>query len=973
MNSRTHAARLSLHIAISALFMSLVLLLGALLSVQSYNRTSDIILSSAVQLYDKISSEIQLDFNATYRPVLNALELLALTPLIDAKEQTARIDSLPLLVAALPDGGTVSAIQVGYANGDYFIVRPLKSSNIRKRFKAPQQASYVVDDISRLPAVGRRLSRLFIDRALNVVQKDAPVETDYDPRQRPWYLQAGKQPQATQPYLFYFLDKVGTTVSLRTNTPGVVIATDVSLEQLSDNMGRYRITPNSEAVMIGTDGRVLAYHDSTSVVNRKVNGTFDIVHISKLGSSLLDHYSKTFDLEPRQLDFEYQGQRWIGSVNKIARDSGLDLNILLLSPVTELLGEAFAIRRASLITTAVIIILSIPIVWLVSGRIAGPMRRLAAEADTIRRFDFGSPVQTRSFISEVDSLADAMRLMKTTINQFLTLINSLAGEKEFDPLLQRITHETMRVAKADAAVTYLVDDDETYLRAGTLQTAGQKQVDISMLADIPLTHDHPLVKSLYDQQSSTIALDKTTSELLAPLLDQTGKQATLVSVPLRNRQNQVVGTLCLFFSTYGDPVQQEEGKARIAFVNALAGFAAVSIESRHLFKMQEALLDAFIRLIASAIDAKSPYTGGHCQRVPELTRMLAEAACESNAPPFADFQLSSGDWDALHIASWLHDCGKVTTPEYVVDKATKLETIYDRIHEIRMRFEVLKRDAEIRYWQQVASGGNRDALKKALDTQLTALDDDFSFVAKCNTGGEFMAPEHIEHLRQIAATPWIRTLDDRIGISWEEKQRKERTPAPSLPTVEKLICDKQEHLIERADNERMPTDNPWGFKLDVPEYKYNRGELYNLEVARGTLSDEERFAINDHVVQSIIMLEKLPYPKYLRKVPSIAGGHHETMNGKGYPKRLTREETLLTARIMAIADIFEALTASDRPYKKAKTLSESIYILSFMQKDEHIDPDLFTLFLQSGVWRTYAEKYLVAEQIDEVDIQQYLD
>jgi hypothetical protein len=218
----------------------------------------------------------------------------------------------------------------------------------------------------------------------------------------------------------------------------------------------------------------------------------------------------------------------------------------------------------------------------------------------------------------------------------------------------------------------------------------------------------------------------------------------------------------------------------------------------------------------------------------------------------------------------------------------------------------------------------------------------------------------------------MRTLDDRLGISWEERRRKERTAAAELPVSERLIDDKPEHLIERSDAERMPEDNPWGFRLDVPEHQYNRGELYNLEVTRGTLSAEERFKINDHVVQTIIMLNKLPYPKHLRKVPEIAGGHHETMDGRGYPKRLTSDETSVAARIMAVADIFEALTASDRPYKKAKTLSESIRILSLMKKDAHIDPDLFALFLESGVWKTYADKFLAPEQIDEVDIEQYL-
>jgi HD-GYP domain-containing protein (c-di-GMP phosphodiesterase class II) len=170
----------------------------------------------------------------------------------------------------------------------------------------------------------------------------------------------------------------------------------------------------------------------------------------------------------------------------------------------------------------------------------------------------------------------------------------------------------------------------------------------------------------------------------------------------------------------------------------------------------------------------------------------------------------------------------------------------------------------------------------------------------------------------------------------------------------------------------MPEDNPWGFKLDIPEYKYNRGELYNLSVSKGTLSAEERYKINDHMTQTIMMLDKLPYPKHLRDVPKIAGGHHETMDGKGYPKRLTRDDMSMTARMMAIADIFEALTASDRPYKKAKTLSEAIRIMSFMRNDNHIDPDLFKLFLTSGIYKQYGEQFLAPEQLDDVDINKYL-
>jgi hypothetical protein len=372
-------------------------------------------------------------------------------------------------------------------------------------------------------------------------------------------------------------------------------------------------------------------------------------------------------------------------------------------------------------------------------------------------------------------------------------------------------------------------------------------------------------------------------------------------------------------------------------------------------------------LLAGAIDAKSPYTGGHCQRVPALTLMLAQAAEASQHPAFSSYQPTEEEWETLHIAAWLHDCGKVTTPEYVVDKATKLETLNDRIHEIRTRFEVLKRDAWINYWQALALGGDEQQLGQLRNAQLTDLDNDFAFIARINLGGEAMAEADLQRLRTIAQRTWTRTLDDRLGVSWEEKQRQERTPAAALPVTESLLADKPEHLFERADAELIPADNPWGFKLDVPQYKYNRGELYNLSITRGTLTREERYIINHHMVQTILMLSHLPFPGHLKNVPEIAGGHHEKMDGNGYPKRLKREEMSLPARMMAIADIFEALTAADRPYKKAKTLSEALGIMATMCRDAHIDPELFGLFIEDEIYLRYANRFLQPQQIDAVD------
>jgi HD-GYP domain-containing protein (c-di-GMP phosphodiesterase class II) len=411
----------------------------------------------------------------------------------------------------------------------------------------------------------------------------------------------------------------------------------------------------------------------------------------------------------------------------------------------------------------------------------------------------------------------------------------------------------------------------------------------------------------------------------------------------------------------------------VGFVEALAAQSAVALENQNLLEAQKALMESLIQLIATAIDAKSPYTGGHCERVPELALMLAEEACAVAEGPLADFRFNSEDeWREFRIGAWLHDCGKVTTPEYVVDKATKLETIYNRIHEVRMRFEVLLRDAQIERLLAIHERGEDIAVADARFAERQAqLQDDFNFLADCNLGGEFMAPELIERVRRLAGETWLRHFDDRRGLSHGELRRYPPATDGALPAVERLLADKPEHVVPRS-GEQAVLDEAYGWKLKVPEHLYNFGEVYNLCVSRGTLSEEERFKINEHIMQTIVMLEQLPLPKHLQRVPEYAGTHHETMIGTGYPRRLGADELSVPSRIMAIADIFEALTASDRPYKPMKTLSESIKILSFFKKDQHIDPLLFDLFLSSGVYRRYAERFLKPEQIDEVDVAKYL-
>lgn len=387
---------------------------------------------------------------------------------------------------------------------------------------------------------------------------------------------------------------------------------------------------------------------------------------------------------------------------------------------------------------------------------------------------------------------------------------------------------------------------------------------------------------------------------------------------------------------------------------------------------QKELMNAFIRIIADAIDAKSPYTGGHCKRVPKIAVMLAEAAEQSEMGPFADFSFADKEaWEEFEMGAWLHDCGKITTPEYVVDKATKLETIYNRIHEVRTRFEVIWRDIEIEYHVRLQKGADAAELGAWMKREHETLVDDFAFIAEANMGGEFMSEAHQERIRAIAARTWVRHFDDRLGLSDNELMRYAGIEPKPLPVEESLLSDRQEHRVERADFDEEAY-KAQGFKLEVPELLYDYGELYNLCIEKGTLSAEERFKINEHVIMSIKMLEDLPYPDHMARIPEYAGTHHETLDGKGYPRRLGKEDLSVAARIMAIADIFEALTASDRPYKRGKTLSESLSIMQRMVRENHIDGELFELFLRSGVHMTYAKRYLKPEQIDTIDIEAYL-
>jgi len=507
---------------------------------------------------------------------------------------------------------------------------------------------------------------------------------------------------------------------------------------------------------------------------------------------------------------------------------------------------------------------------------------------------------------------------------------ALSAERNKDRLLEMILLEAKNLCSADGGTLYLREDDHlkfVIMRTDSLGIAlGGTTGELIAMPPIPMFD--PATGEPNHKNVATAAALLGRSVNIPDAYDADGfdfagtkafdarnryRSTSFLAIPLVNGEHRVIGVLQLLNArdpTTGVVVPFEEGHQRI--VEALASQAGVALDNKLLFDGQRELLESFIKAIASAIDSKSSHTGGHCERVPILTEMLASAACEATAGPFADFRLDDDQWYELRIAAWMHDCGKVTTPVHVMDKSTKLETIFDRIELVRVRYEVLKRDARIAYLEaRLEQGADVPKLEEAYAARVSALDAELAFLEKANIGGEFLEPEKQSKIAEIAATPYTQAGTSRPLLSREEAK--------------------------------------------------------NLAISRGTLTEEERLIINGHMVETINMLEALPFPRNLARVPEYAGGHHEKMDGTGYPRGIYAGDMSVPARIMAIADVFEALTAQDRPYKQAKKLSETMRIMGFMKRDNHIDAALFDLFVTSRVYRDYANRYLPKNLVDEVD------
>ncbi|RLF26002.1 MAG: phosphohydrolase, partial [Thermoplasmata archaeon] len=391
------------------------------------------------------------------------------------------------------------------------------------------------------------------------------------------------------------------------------------------------------------------------------------------------------------------------------------------------------------------------------------------------------------------------------------------------------------------------------------------------------------------------------------------RSESMLVIPLKNHEDAIIGVLQLInkknqyskittFSTFDESITK-----------ALASEAAVALTKQQLIDDLEHLLESFLHSINIAIEKKSKYTAGHIEKMVSITEMITDAI-NSDKTVFKNKNYSDPELKEIKMAALMHDVGKISTPEYVVDKATKLQTIYDRIETVKMRGEIRKRDLEIAYLKK-SNNVDKETEKVLFSNYMTTIekiDKELSFLEEANKGSEFFNDRNIEKVKEIAKA---QIMIDGIGQNW-----------------------------------------------------ISNDELMNLTVQKGTLNDEERQIINKHAMVSLEMLKPLPFPKKYARIPEIAAAHHEHIDGSGYPLGLKGDALSFEARILAVADIFEALTASDRPYKKAKKLSESMKILYFMALDNHIDRDIVKFIYESGLYLEIARKIIPEKYIDECSI-----
>lgn len=944
--------QIPIRLHISYLFTILIVIFSFFNNIIEYYQVKKILLKESRKEVSILKEKIVYQLKDIYNNNELLISILAYHSFPDKYSVDWYITHLNFFVAALDNIPALSGIYLGFEDGSAFTLRPFRKEKFFGFPVAiPKETAWVVQS-RKQPDVNEVF---FFDERLQPIHRWKDPRVDFDPRTRPWYTYAWKKNgnlYVTDPYPDFSTQEPIVSFSRKLKQGNGVIGVAIDLSIINTLFKKENITDHSQIALINTNGQVISWYGGKDFENDLITKNSLLPFLKDLPSPVLSGFYENLHRSGKVSDFLFEalGQQWQGEFSVLPIYNHTNFCLILVSPLHEILADALDSQKTLFIFSFFVLVFGILMAWWFAKIAARPLYKLMLEVNRIERFDFSHPVKVKSNILEINQLILRIDHMKTTIRRFLDLSRALSENKHFPSLLNSVLQQMQDNTEAKGGIIYLADERNTsFVPVKALWN--NTLLDEDSMHSLSIIHlcsssEHPIARALHEDGKQLRLSKKTIATWFSNIpCDQ--EMTTALVIPLLIRKSERIGILVLFIDEDQPTITPE----RLAFAEALAHSVAIALYTQHLINQQKHLLHSFIQVIAGAIDAKSSHTGWHCRRLPIIVELLAKAACNTTSGPFAKFTLDDEGWETLKIAAWLHDCGKVTTPEHVIDKGAKLETLYNRIHEIRMRFEVLKRDAEIACWKAISQGKDPLVEKEKCKALHQALLEDYLFIAECNIGGEAMSDEAIARLNEIAERRWLRTLPDDVGLSEDERLRK--GPTPRLPVEEKLLADKPEHRIERPASQIIPKDNPWGFRMEVPTHLYDHGELHNLSIQRGTINDEERYKINEHIIQTVLMLEKLPFPDTLKRVPEIAVNHHERVDGKGYPRRLTGKQMSIEAKILAIADIFEALTAVDRPYKKGKMLSETLAIMRRMSETGHIDSDLFSLFIDSGIPHEY--------------------
>ena len=940
--------KVSFNFLLSFVFVGVFLVFGGFISVYQYQKTAQILYSKSADLQNTRAQKVIDNFQLVYKPIATNLNFLETFNLENKKNLAQILLHLKQFVYVLNSLDNIFSLQFAYLNGDYFIIRKLSKINnslFLKEASPPNKSVYLVDYLKQDQ---KELTRIFLDKNLNILDIKKS-NSSYDPRKRDWYVEALKSDKTivTKPYSFYFTKDVGLTIA-RFSNKKIVLSADINLKEIYSNLSNTQFENITKSLLFLDDKTVLA----SSGLNKKQENLAN-TNLNNISDNLIKSLKNKLFMNKKQgFIHEFDGIKWFVRVQEISFNKNIKLNYAIFSPLKTILSDAFLAKKQILFFTFFLIIFSFPIIIYASFLITKRLKILEKDALDIKNFKFKN-LEFNTKIKELEQLKTSMNLLKNQLSLFLEMLKKLETS-DFKNLIHILTFNIAKISGAKLVSFHLFDLKKP--NDLILEALSKKQT----LKYQKVTKLNSYEKNeLKTNKSSLFSINKqiATSFYQEILKITKTKELIVYQLPIYLNNKDLLGFISIFY--------QKNSKLNFAvfdFIKTLLPFIKVALKNTNLINSQQKMFDSFVKAMAYSIDAKSPYTAEHCQRVPKLSEQIAKSISKSKDKKFKTFKLDKKNQQIMHIASWLHDCGKIITPTHIMDKSTKLETIYDRLHEIRTRFEVVKRDLEIQELKDFIKEKKLSYSKsEEFIRKMTALDDDYYFLAKMNIGQEQTSNQMLEKVNQISNIKWQRTLDDKYGIDLSidfiDRTKK-------IAIEENVIADKNEHLISLKNQEFYKKNNKWNFNVTAPKYSQNLGEIYNLCIKSGTLTKEERHIINEHVVLSIVILESLLYPKELNNVAKIAGSHHEKLNGQGYPRGLDRNHLSIGSRIIAIADVFEALSASDRPYKRAKKLSQIFNIMQKMADDEHLDQDILKVFIEQKIYLKFAKQYLKPWQID---------